>query len=453
MITLPLADYSATVTWGDGQSSPGLVQNDPNVAGGFLVIASHRYVTFGSYPLTVTVNDVGVPADVTGSTITINQTITVKDASLTSQGTSFGLVEGTAFNGTAATFQSGDPSAPISDFSVSIDWGDGTPPDTSATIVSTGQGGYRIQANHVFVNTGSYTGTVSINDAGGSSTQATVSATIKDAPITLSTTGLLPITTVEGSAFSGTVAVLTDANTFATLSQYSSVTINWGDGTSSNLGDATNPVQILPKQGGPAGTFVISDTHTYTHFGTYAITTTVDDVGGSKGSATLGATATAATIVASGVSPIRASSAWPTPAPWPVFYDSNPTPLLSDFTATVNWGDGTTTGGNVSQNAGRLVQRGGVAHLHGPDLQRDHHRHDQGRGRAEQDRHQPDHRPRRHAHAHLGRHHPHAHRGQPLQPHGRPVQRLRPEPGPDHALGLDRLGRRLRRHHRHDPAR
>jgi hypothetical protein len=53
----PLADFRATIDWGDGQGSPGKVVR--NASGGFSVIGSHTYAEVGKEKVTVTVTDRG----------------------------------------------------------------------------------------------------------------------------------------------------------------------------------------------------------------------------------------------------------------------------------------------------------------------------------------------------------------------------------------------------------
>ena len=61
-----LADYSALITWGDGNSSTGVVR--VNASGGFDVLGSNTYAAAGTYTLSVKINDVG------GSSITARST-------------------------------------------------------------------------------------------------------------------------------------------------------------------------------------------------------------------------------------------------------------------------------------------------------------------------------------------------------------------------------------------
>ena len=52
-----IADYGATITWGDGTSATGSIAANP--AGGFEVQGSHTYATTGSYQVTVAITDFG----------------------------------------------------------------------------------------------------------------------------------------------------------------------------------------------------------------------------------------------------------------------------------------------------------------------------------------------------------------------------------------------------------
>src|SRR5262249_18705008 len=60
------ADYTATITWGDGHTSAGTITG--NGSGGFNVSGTNTYMTDGTYPIAVTITDAG------GSTATANGT-------------------------------------------------------------------------------------------------------------------------------------------------------------------------------------------------------------------------------------------------------------------------------------------------------------------------------------------------------------------------------------------
>ena len=52
------SDYSATITWGDGHQTPGLISHDPKVTDGFIVSGSNRYNVLGDYAYSVIITDV-----------------------------------------------------------------------------------------------------------------------------------------------------------------------------------------------------------------------------------------------------------------------------------------------------------------------------------------------------------------------------------------------------------
>ena len=51
-----VSDFSATVTWGDGTATPGVVSAGPS--GGFVVTGPHTYATVGTNPTTIAITDV-----------------------------------------------------------------------------------------------------------------------------------------------------------------------------------------------------------------------------------------------------------------------------------------------------------------------------------------------------------------------------------------------------------
>src|SRR5207244_5613012 len=119
--------------------------------------------------------------------------------------------------------------------------------------------------------------TITVTDKGGSTKSATSTASVADA--TLSATGSFTVSATEGSdPGSQTVATFTDANPAALLADFSA-TIDWGDGSSPTAGALSQP--------GSTGTaFVVSGSHTYAEEGSFTISVTITDVGGSTAPAT-----------------------------------------------------------------------------------------------------------------------------------------------------------------------
>lgn len=180
------------------------------------------------------------------------------DPLMTAYGTAFSATEGQAFTGVVATFSDADPSASPSEYSATIDWGDGT---TSPGTIS----GWSVSGSHTYLEEGAYGVTVTIRDPDTlyNSTHAFDSATVADGA--LAAQGKTINTT---NPFSGTVATFTDADPNGAVADYSA-TIDWGDGTSS-------PGTIAVD----GAAFDVNGTHAYALLGPYTVTVHVCDVGG-----------------------------------------------------------------------------------------------------------------------------------------------------------------------------
>jgi hypothetical protein len=315
-------DFTATINWGDGSTSTGTVVAD--AGGGFSVNGQHTYAEEGNFTIGVAVTDSKNVTSQANSNATIADAALAANGGLTLSGT-----EGAALTGTVATFTDANPNATVSDFTATVDWGDGTAAST-ATVTANGAGGFSVSGAHTYAEEGAYTTTVTIADDGGSTAQASVGATVTDAALTAN--GGLTLSGTEGAALTGTVATFTDANPIATASDFTA-TINWGDGSTSS---ATVSANI-------AGGFSVSGTHAYAEEGAYATAVSISDVGGSTVQADSTATVTVTDAALNAKSGLTVSGTEGAALNGTVatFTDANPNATVSDFTATINWGDGT----------------------------------------------------------------------------------------------------------------
>jgi hypothetical protein len=262
------AEYSATIDWGDGSTSAGTVSGP--TGGPFTVTGTHTYADEGSFTTSVTITD----KDTASNTATVSGTATVADAALTAgPSMTINSTEGAPFAGPVGSFSDANPGATSADFTATIDWGDGSP--TSVGVVSGPTGGpFTVSGSHTYLEEGTYSISVGVNDDGGSSATLSASASVADA--SLSSQCAMPPVTLQ--AYSGPTATFSDNVTppAGTLSDFSA-TISWGDGTSSP-GTITGGPSNLP--------YTVTGTHTYTSTGTFTVTTTINDVGGSTTTAT-----------------------------------------------------------------------------------------------------------------------------------------------------------------------
>jgi len=346
-------DFTATITWGNGDSTAGTVVADGT---SFLVTSAdpvsgkgYAYPEEGSYAFSVTVKDVG------GAQFTAFQTATVADAPVTASGLTLGVApnpivyESPLFSGAVATFTDADPNGAMSDYSASINWGDGTVTPGTISLSQTVQGQFVVNGTHQYAqSTSPYQVTVSIKDAGGATALAITSITISDSLLTAGPTTTIAAT--EGQPFNAQVGTFIDANPSAPPSQFAA-TINWGDTVSST--------GVIGKQAN--GSFTVTGSHTYDEesaSGTpYAITVLITDIGGTApGSVTATATATVADAPlysqGSPINGVEGIGLNPSPSTVATFTDADPNGTASDYTALINWGDGSVA------TTGTIVQTG-----------------------------------------------------------------------------------------------
>jgi hypothetical protein len=327
----PLSDFSATIVWGDGNTTTGAITFDSS-SKTFLVSGSNNYLDEGSYKGTVTINDIG------GSTTQASFTATIADAPLTDGvGATVASVEGATYSGPVFTFQDGNPTSTGSDFTATIVWGNGLT-TTNAQVIATGSGSFSVNGSTVYADEGSYPITISVVDAGGQSIKGSTTAQVKDAPIT----GFVAnFTGVEGQAIAANslIGSFTDADPNAPISDYT-VTIDFGDGVNTAV-----PGTITPIGG---GIYNVSAGTTYDEEGTYTVTLNVVDVGGSTLSTTGTATIADAPLTSTAVNQTSNEGITLQNVAVADLTDGYTGATAADYIATVDWGDGTTTSSAVS---------------------------------------------------------------------------------------------------------
>ena len=239
--------------------------------------------------------------------------------------------EGQSFSGSVATV-SGDSDSAASDYTVSIDWGDGS--TSSGTVDASGN----VSGSHTYADEGSHTVKTTVTDADETSNTASDSstATVADAALTAGQASASGGT--EGTGGGSASFSFTDGNPNATASDFTA-TVNWGDGSSS-AGTVSKNAD---------GSFSVSAPgHTYAEQGKDTVTVSVSDDGGQTTSGSHGVTVADAALSAQGkpssVSQPHYSGTLVS------FTDANPNGSTADFTATIDWGDGSSSAGDVSAN-------------------------------------------------------------------------------------------------------
>jgi hypothetical protein len=257
---------------------------------------------------------------------------------------------------TFATFNTSVSGAIASDFTASIDFGDGSPV-TGGSIVQDAidPTKFYVEGSHTFSEEGIYTRVVSVRYRGGSydsmangvavttTVNAAILATasgdvdIADAALFASPLTISGQATVKLSKVS--VATFVDSGGPEAPTNYTT-TIHWGDGASS----AGTVIANGPN-------FQVTGSHTYAASGSYVTTITIADDGDAATIVTGEAKIASAPVIASKGATISGHEGRTLSATVATFTDSFTGASASDFTASVNWGDGATTAGTVVKDS------------------------------------------------------------------------------------------------------
>ena len=209
------------------------------------------------------------------------------------------------------------------------------PRTTTPAIISGADGSVAVSGSHTYatVDSGGYLLTITISDdSPGVATATGHSAAMGE--ILVLAAQPLPLT--ESKVFSGAVATFSDNFTDRTGADFTA-TIDWGDGTISPGGIR-----------GGNGNFTVTGIHTYIDEGSFntSIQLKVNAAGGPPLNAGNIATVAEADVITAGGTNVSATRGQPFAGTVATFTDPNAQNFAGDFTATIDWGDGTaaTTG-------------------------------------------------------------------------------------------------------------
>jgi hypothetical protein len=154
--------------------------------------------------------------------------------------------------------------------------------------------------------------------------------------------------TPEQTTFNGAVATFEDDNPAAAPSDFTAI-IDWGDGTMT-AGTITSS----------SAAFDVLAQHTYADEGSFTVTVTIADVAPGTGTATATDTASVSEADVLSGSPMvfSAQAGVSFSGAVAAFTDSLTTNVAGDFTATINWGDATTSAGTITASGGSFTVSG-----------------------------------------------------------------------------------------------
>jgi large repetitive protein len=359
----PASDFTAVIEWGDGSAtSLGTVVSTG--AGGFSVDGTHAYSRFGTYTTTVNVSDVN------GATVTLSGTATVTDLPVSGTVRSFKATEGIN-TGTIVigTFTDPNPLATAADVTATLPigaWGDGTPTTTVTLAVqpigATAAGTlFEVLGAHTYADTGSFTVNINASTLDSGPTALTPgTATVVDATLTGSTG--ITFKGTEGIATPATtlIGTFTDSDPGATVADFTtgtgSVVVNWGDGSAPQTLTAAN---LTANNSIDNTVFSIDASHTYSDEGDYPVTIAATDTDGDTTTVSSTAIIVDAALTPANPQP-TVTQVQPTNFPVPQFGTPAFTGAVAyftdaagasgsaaDFTASIDWGDGTASIGTI----------------------------------------------------------------------------------------------------------
>ncbi len=240
-----LDTHAVKLDWGDGSALTTM-----DLAAGVFTFTTdaHTYVANGEYIVSATVTDNA------GAWAPATSTVSVHQANQAPSVVSFGVTAGNEGGSSSLALTFADADA-LDTHTVSVAWGDGS---TSAPVVLSSDV-TTFDASHVYADTGTYSVGLTLQDSAGHTVTAGASISATNVGPAMGTLSLSPSSVVDHQ----TVTVsgsFTDPGTADTFS----LTLNWGDGTSSSDSLA-------------AGTRSFSLTHAYAAAGAVTITATVVD--------------------------------------------------------------------------------------------------------------------------------------------------------------------------------
>lgn len=223
-----------------------------------------------------------------------------------------------------ASFTDADPNGTATDYSATINWGNGT--SNAGTIVyNSSLQKFTVSGTNTYATEGTFAIAVTIRDSGGATVIASSTANVPDFAVTATA---VAVSATEGAAFTGTVATFTDADPNGVLADFSA-TIAWGDGHTS-----TGTISFNAST--HSGT--VTGTNTYAEEGTFPIAVKVHDVGGASASASPSATVADAALSSTGIN-FSAVAGIAFSRSVATFTDADPGGLSGDDSVSIAWGE------------------------------------------------------------------------------------------------------------------
>jgi hypothetical protein len=295
--------------------------------------------------VSVTINHEGTKST-TSSTIDVGWDV-LSATGTTNLSVPEGASGNTTIRGTVAVFTDTDTATPAGAFMATIAWGDNT---TSAGTVSGSNGSFTVSGAHTYTEDGAFTAQVTVSGPGGSS-PASGNSTITVTEVAVAPARVATFSTFDNVSFTAAVATFTDGGGPEAVGDYAA-TIDWGDNSGTSAATISQSGSI----------YTVSGSHAYSSAGTFTVSVTINHEGTSSSTTSIivvspdvlritGTTNLSAPEGGSGNTTISGTLA--------AFSDGDAATPAGAFTATIAWGDSTTSPGVVSGSNGKFTVGGG----------------------------------------------------------------------------------------------
>lgn len=234
-----------------------------------------------------------------------------------------------------------------------ITWGDGSATATGTATKSADCTTnnptciYDISGTHTYAEEGTFTVSWSVPNSNGPVSQnpkrGTATASVQDAPL-IDPTKMGGLQSTEGAPGTFELGSFIDTNPGGTASDFTA-SIDWGDNTPASAGSVA---------ANGAGGFDVTGTHTFTSAATRTVTATVNDIGGASTMIVTRIVVHDAPLTAHAATGLTAVEGASRALTLATFTDADPGAAVSDYSATVQWGDvsASSTGMIVANGSG-----------------------------------------------------------------------------------------------------
>ena len=239
---------------------------------------------------------------------------------------------------TVTTFTDPAGAEALADYSAVINWGDQS---SSAGVITydPATGLFTVSGSHTYAEDGTYAPTVTVHHDSAADVTVSDTATIGDPAVVVSPAANW--TLAEFASATVTVATFTDPAGAEALTDYSAG-VSWSDGVSSPGTISFNSA---------TGVFTVTTQRTFADDGAYTTTVSVSHDSVASPSVQMGVTATDPAVSVAGTTLSAIEGSMFLNAPVATFADPAGAERLSNYSAVVSWGDGSSGPGTISFNS------------------------------------------------------------------------------------------------------